>query len=1117
MAVNIKEWLDSLGMGRYLESFTENEIDRNVLPTLTNEDLKDLGVKIVGHRRKILNALESLRETSGKPPFDHANQAATSHQVPSPERRQLTILFCDLVGSTELSQRLDPEELARIITTYHEACRRIVERWDGHVAKYLGDGVLAYFGYPQAHEDDAERAVRAGLELTNAVGQIDRGDGDPLAARVGIATGLVLVGELIGDGAAQEEAVVGETPNLASRLEALAVPGSVAISEQTRHLLGELFDVEDLGQHALKGFAKSVNVWGVRDVRIAASRFEARAGLKLTPLVGRAHELGMLTDLWKQAAQGDGQVALITGEAGIGKSRLAMALREQLDGLAVTHLRYQCSPFHGNVALHPVAEQLEHAAAFTHADNGGTKLDKLEALLSRSQADVSQVIPLIARLLGLPMDRYPTAEQNPQRQKERTFEVLIGQLKDLARQQPVLLLFEDLHWIDPTSLELLDRLVYQIEEMAVLAVFTFRPEFQPKWIGQSYVQLISLNRLSRNQRAAMVEGITQRKDLPSEVLNQIITKTDGVPLFVEELTKMVLESGLVVEKGDRFLLDSPLRRLAIPSSLRDSLLARLDRLAPVKEIAQLGAVVGYEFSHAMIVEISSLSGEQIDLALDRLLAAEIIFRHGTSSGTIFRFKHALLREVAYESVLKSQRQLLHGKIFVWLRAHSDDHSPSVLAHHAEQADLYQEAINFYRKAGDLANEQAALTEAAFHYRDAVRLINELEPDESRDHLELDVLLKLGPASMTGAGTVTQEIAKIYQRASELAGDIGSLEQRFIVSWSLCHIALFRGDYARTHELSEQLHLLAVKLDEPLYELQARHASWGSHLYAGNLAQAEQHLLLGTPVDHTELDSRPDLFSGHCAHMCCSMSLGLLSILQGRPTTGMKQLADAIRISRAIEHRPSLVVAIEFAAIGSALVRRPRLTRALAARALIMARDSEYRHLELPAMVLSEWARCFISDRPEAVQSISVVLNQVKAFERPFLLSDFYLYLLASLEVEFCSYDSAKSTIDVTRNLASERGQRLLSAELDRLEGVIHHAEGDHREAERCYRSAIEFSRNQGAKWFHLRATISLARLKRDQKNHVKAREILTPVFQCFEEGPDLADLNDAKSLLNQLS
>jgi class 3 adenylate cyclase len=650
--LEIADWLKGLGLERYEQLFAENLIDASVLRDLTEQDLEKIGVPL-GHRKKLLRAIGELEAGSS------AGSTIGARAAPAPqetaERRQLTVMFCDLVGSTALSAKLDPEDLRGIIGSYHCCCAEVITKSGGFVAKYMGDGVLAYFGYPQAHEEDAERAVRARLALVEAVPKLATDASSPLQVRVGIATGLVVVGDLIGTGAAQEQTVVGETPNLAARLQALAQPGAVVIASSTRRLTGGLFEYRDLGTVALKGFAENVSAWQVLGVGSAEGRFEALR-TATTPLVGRAEEIELLLRRWEQAKRGDGQVVLICGEPGIGKSRIAQTIVERISAEPHTRLRYFCSPHHQDSALYPSIAQLERAAGFRREDTAEQRLAKLEAMLAQGTNDLSEAVPLIADLLSIPIgDRYPLPNLTPQKRKEKTLHAQLAQVEGLAACQPVLMVFEDIHWSDPTTRESLDLLVDRVATLRVLAIFTFRPEFTPPWVDRPHVTMLTLNRLSVRQRAKMIEYVTGGKPLPKQIADQIVDRTDGVPLFIEELTKNVVESGIVTDAGDRYAVAGPVAPLAIPTSLHASLLARLDRLASTREIAQIGAALGRSLSHELISAVARMPQRQLEDALEQLVHAELIFRRGTPPHCEYAFKHALVQDAAYSTLLRSRR------------------------------------------------------------------------------------------------------------------------------------------------------------------------------------------------------------------------------------------------------------------------------------------------------------------------------------------------------------------------------------------------------------------------------------------------------------------------------
>jgi class 3 adenylate cyclase len=656
--MDVAAWLRGLGLEQYAQLFRDNDIDVEILCGMAGEDLKELGISSLGHRRRLLNAITALRREP---------------RTLDAERRQLTVMFCDLVGSTALSARLDPEDLREVFATYHRTVADVVRSFDGFVAKYMGDGVLVYLGYPRAHEDDAERAVRAGLGVVDAVAR-QNVKSVKLQARIGIATGLVVVGDLIGEGSAQEQPVVGETPNLAARLQATAEPGAVVIGASTRRLIGDLFECRELGTIDGKGLA--ARAWHVLRASAVASRFEALRGAALSRLVGRDEEIELLLRRWARARAANGQVVLISGEPGIGKSRITAALEERLHTEPHLRLRYFCSPYHQDSVLYPFIDQLGRAAGFARDDPLAARLEKLDDLLARATPPEEDVA-LIADLMSLPAsERHPVPNLSPQRKKERTLEALTRRLDGLAREQPILMVFEDAHWTDPTSRELLDLTVERVPSLPVLLIVTFRPEFQPPWIGQPQVTMLPLNRLDRRDRTVLVEQIADGNTLSEEVVAQIADRTDGVPLFVEELTKSVLESGVPA--------------VGIPTTLHDSLMARLDRLSSVRRVAQIGAAIGREFSYELLRAVSRLPENELQAALGQLVASGLVFHRGIPPDAVYAFKHALVQDTAHGSLLRSSRRQLHAQIAEALKTSSPElmeSQPELLAQHYAEAGL----------------------------------------------------------------------------------------------------------------------------------------------------------------------------------------------------------------------------------------------------------------------------------------------------------------------------------------------------------------------------------------------------------------------------------------------
>ncbi len=730
--VDLGAWLRQLGMERYESTFRDAEIEPDILPDLTDADLKELNIPL-GPRKKLLKAILALQD---------------EQQPTEAERRQLTVMFCDLVDSTALAGRLDPEDLRVVIQAYQHCCAEVVDRFGGHVANFMGDGVLAYFGYPRAHEDDAERAVRAGLDLVTAIEQLRPYQDLVVRCRIGIATGEVVVGDLIGGKASDKGTVVGETPNLAARLQTSAGAGCVVISDGTKHLLAERFDYADLGEHKLKGFYDPVKIWRVTGERSLESR-EAHHAAGLAPMVGREDEVAFVGQIWEHVRTGEGRVVLLSGEPGIGKSRMINGLLDWASGQPHTHLRYYGSPFHMQTGMHVILDQLERAAGYARDDAPDIKLDKLEQMFAQGSERPHEDAAVFAPLLGIPTaDRYPppASELTPQQQKVKAFEVLWQQLIAFTAKRPVLMIVEDAHWSDPTSIEMFDMMVNRIQELPILLVVAFRPDFKPPWTDNDHVSSISLQRLGHDQIKAIAERLTGGKRLPSELIDQIVAKTDGVPLFVEELTKTILESGLLEDRGDHFELTGSLKKLAIPTTLQDSLMARLDRLVPGKQVAQVGAAIGREFYHQLLAEAAGPLGEgELEAALERLLAAELIQRHGAHPNVTYRFKHALIQDTAYNSLLKAKRQRLHneiGKLLEEKFPHTVDAEPELLAYHFQEAGHPETAIPYALRAGDAAVTRYASVEARARYQAALEMAQLLPSSDDASRARIQAALKL---------------------------------------------------------------------------------------------------------------------------------------------------------------------------------------------------------------------------------------------------------------------------------------------------------------------------------------------------------------------------------------
>ncbi len=747
----------------------------------------------------------------------HEPQAVSS--AAQAERRQMTVMFCDLVGSTPLSGQLDPEDLREVIRAYQEICERTISRYEGHIAQYVGDGLLVYFGYPRAHEDDAQRAVRAGLGIVEGISSLNprlqAERGIQLAVRLGIHTGLVVVGEMGAGETRDAMAIVGENANIAARVQATAETNSVVISAATYRLIQGFFDCKPLGARSLKGVSHPLELYQVLHESAARTRLDVQTIAGLIPLVGRKQELALLLEGWERAKDGGGQVVLLSGEAGIGKSRLVEVLKEQVAADPRAWLTpCQCSPFYQNSPLYPMIDLLQRVVLqFDQADSTEQKLSKLEGFLVQYGFPLPEMTPLFAALLSIPLDgRYPPLNFSPEQQKQMTLQTLLTVLLERAARQPLLFVVEDLHWMDPTSLEFLSLLVDQGPTTRILAIFTYRPDFDPPWSGRSHVLQLTLNRLTRQQVEGMVNEVTRGKTLPGEVLEQIVAKTDGVPLFVEELTKTILESGLLKERGDRYeLAVMPLPPLAIPSTLQDSLMARLDRLATVKEIAQLAATLGREFSFPLLQAVASVDQQTLQWELGRLIAAELVYQRGVPPNATFLFKHALVQEAAYESQLKSKRQQVHQRIANILAERFPEiaeRQPELLAHHFTEAGLKDKAITYWLKAGDTAAGLYHITEAREYYAKALATLSQLPDTLDNRRRRVDTLTKFVACSFVLETTENlARLAEAESLAKELPGPDGNAPDGLRlarVRYWIGRIHFFRGEMSEAIDFFSQV-------------------------------------------------------------------------------------------------------------------------------------------------------------------------------------------------------------------------------------------------------------------------------------------------------------------------
>ena len=1115
-SVDIAEWLHGLGLQQYEQSFRENAIDGAVLPELTADDLKDLGVSLVGHRRKLLSAIAALRSERGPEPRPEARGVADTS---SAERRHLTVMFCDLVGSTVLSTRLDPEDLREIIGANHQAVAETVAGFDGFVAKYMGDGVLVYFGYPRAHEDDAERAVRAGLAAIEAVSRLDVRS-VKLRARIGIATGLVVVGDLIGDGSAQEQSVVGETPNLAARLQMLAQASTLVIADSTRRQIGALFEFEDLGLQPLAGFAEPQRAWRVVRESGVTSRFEALRGEALTPFVGREEEIELLLRRWQRAITGEGQVVLLSGEAGIGKSRLVGALHERLAGEPHTRLRYFCSPHHQDSALHPFITQLERAAGFAREDTLETRLNKLEALLG-SAAPPCEDFALLAELLSLPAEpRYPPLGLSPQRKKDKTFEALLRQLEGLARRQPVLFICEDLHWIDPSSRELLDRTINSATGRPVLLVATYRPEFITPWSGLPQVTTITLARFDRRAGTALVQQIAGGTSLTREVAAEIIERADGVPLFVEELTKAVVEAGGFGEGIQKTLAGALPSSFAVPSALHAPLMARLDRLGTAaKEVAQVAAAIGREFSYQLLAPIAGHGENELTVALGRLGDAGLVFCRGTPPNATYLFKHALVRDAAYASLLRRRREELHGRIAAALETELPDIAaaqPEIVAHHYTEAGLIEQAVPCWHRAGERAVARSANLEAIAYLERALEILRSLPDSAKRDEEELLLEAALIPPTFAAEGWGSARVERASARALELSHRT-PIERpaHFYALFGVLACCLIRGDPRTALSVAKDCLQVAERRNDPLLIGIAHWLIGDSLLWLADLITARRHLENGLALCDPDRDRAEAARYGFDNRMACHSFLGRVLWHLGFPDQGVTHAEAAIAAARAAAHPFSEAFALSWAAALYQLRGEAELCRERAEAALTVANEQVIPFFGAHGMVLGGWAVIKQGQTEKGFARLRAGINAYHAIGAK-IEEIHWLSLLADACHETGRIEEGLSILHEALGETEKTSIRYFEPELKRLEGELRRGHED-EQSEACFRRSIEIARAQQAKSFELRAALSLTRLWHDQGKSDEARDLLAPIYSWFTEGFDTADLKEAKALLDQLS
>jgi class 3 adenylate cyclase/tetratricopeptide (TPR) repeat protein len=1053
--------------------------------------------------------------------------AAPRAAAPRAERRQITVLFCDLVGSTKLSEQLDPEDLRDVIQAYQRACSDVVRGFDGHIAQYLGDGVLVYFGYPEAHEDDALRAVRAGLEIVSAVGEV-RSGGRPLQVRVGIHTGLVVVGEVGVDGQTVQLAL-GETPNLAARVQQEAAPDTVVVSEATHRLVRGYFTNVTLGERTLKGASLPTRLFRMDGESGARGRIAAAAAAGLSPFVGREQELGTLVDAWEGTQQGRGRVVAIRGEPGIGKSRLLETLKSRLDPSRHIVAECQCTPYHENSVLFPFIDLLERRLDLKGAATADEKLARLERALDRSGPYPAHTAPLLAGLLSIPTGvRYAPLEGTPLRQRQLSLEALRDWLLRLAAQRPVVFILEDLHWADPTTLELVKLIVGRRPDDRLLCVLTYRPEFRPSWSRSEHLTEVELRPLPAGDSITLVGHVAERKRLPADVVDQIVARTGGIPLFVEEVTKAVLETGLLIERDDHYELTGPLPPGLIPATVQDSLAARIDRLGPSKPLAQLAATMGREFRYDVLRAVSDADDESMQKDLRRLIESELVIQEGRPPAATYTFRHALIRDAAYGSLLRKTRQQYHEAIARALRAQLPEIAetqPEVIATHYEAAGLAPEALDEWQRAVDRAKARAATSETIAHIRRALALLNTVPPGPDRLPRDLTLQLALGPALMAMKGFSAPEVREVYTRARALCREMGDPAEVFPVLWGLWAYYFVAGDFGPAVELGDEVFRMAKDRGAgPDLLIPALHAIGYSTMY-GRADYRRTRELAESGIALFD-EQRERTLVRHYQMSCSSALLDMAGTAVwalGYPDQAARLGERAFAVARSLDHHPTLAWGTSCCTWGvPRLLGQAGKVEEAAETAIRLSSQEDFSFWPPLVRVFRGWSWVEQGKVAEGIAETREALTSYRAIGGGVLCTSGFALLAQGL-LRAGRHKEGLAAIAQGFEHVRVSGERHYSQELHRIKGELLLAtsrdpgDGVLDEAEGCFRCALDQCRAQGAKSFELRAAMSLAYLWSWRGKRREALGLLSETYGWFTEGFETPDLQQARALIVRLS
>ncbi len=1102
---SLEQWLEQIGLAPLASVLVEHDIDLDILSELTDADLEKLGISL-GQRRRLLKAATTLAATPAAAVGQQTSaQGRTPEASSEAERRQVTVLFSDLVGSTALANSIDPEDMSALIRRYQDACAGAVARFDGYLAKFMGDGVLAYFGYPQAHEDSTERAVRAGLAIIDAVRAIERPDRAPLETRVGIATGLVVVGEIIGSGSAREKSIVGETPNLAARLQAIAEPNCVLVSQATHRLIGRRFESRSLGDQLLKGFADPVPAWKVVREADTASRFAAGRSASPGPVVGRIQEIGLLLERWQLARQGEGQAIVLTGEPGMGKSRLVEALFERIGDEPHRRIVTQCSPYYSNTAFFPITRRFEQAAGFSADDGPAEKLDKLDTLFRRAGRPNAQAAPLLAELLSLPAaERFAPIELPPAQRKAATVAALVDHLLYLAEGAPVLFVLEDAQWVDPSTMELVTRLIDSIESAPILTIITGRPDFSPSWSGRDHVASLALSRLGKRQCAELVAGIAAKSMMSTELLDQILARTDGVPLFVEELTRSVTETSVGSHQS-------------VPATLQDSLMARLDRLGPAKEIAQIAAVIGRQFPYALLAAVTEIDESELQGALAKLAEAGLVFPQSRATEPTYMFKHALTRDVAYDSLLRTRRQQLHERLARTVQQKFPklvEAEPEVLAYHMGQAGLAGEAAELSERAGDRAVARWAYAEAAAHFDHALGQMAHLPAGPDRDHRQLMVMLKKTPVILVYKGLRDPEAQRVARDAYDLAKTVGDRQALFRALWGLWLSANLRRERIAL-DYADELVQLARDIDDEALFLEAIHCRWSTSFFRGDvrgcLADSDEGIRRYDVDRHKRLAIE---FGGHDAGVCAFLVAGLGYAQAGRPRKAAEDVQRGVELADSLNQPASRTHALMNATMAYQIICDRNAVSRSAQQMFEIADKLKLAPPRSVAVFMSGWATAWGDGLSSGLERMEAEFQRASSLGP---LPQYYAALLADIRLAAGKASLAREVLEATLPTIKEPGIGFYVPELHRLRGecLLHCGPGNHDEALEELERALSFARARNAMALELRAAISLANAGPGEHRAKALRRLSELVTELADDPP--VEIATARQILGSHS